>query len=198
MSRTNVAKTALLGAYAGDGLSVVEVPADSVNLNAFPLNGGEILIARNVHPTDAFTVTVTSVANARGRTKNITADSILANESHVYGPFQPAGWKQASDGMLYFQASAGAAITFTVTIASPAVVSKTGHGFVGNERIVLKTTGALPTGLAPLTVYYVQVIDVDTFNLALTPSGTPIVTTGSQSGTHTYSVASILFTVLKP
>jgi hypothetical protein len=197
MSRSDLPRTTMGGAYAADGVSLVETPADFTDLNAFPLTGGEIVIARNIHPSAAFTVTITSVANALGRVKNITADSIPAGEAHVYGPFQPTGWKQASDGKLYLQASAATTNTFTVTIASPGVFTKATHGFTGNEKITLKTTGALPTGLLKNTIYYVQVIDANTFNLALTASGSAIVTTGSQSGTHTYSVASILFTILK-
>jgi microcystin-dependent protein len=77
--------------------------------------------------------------------------------------------------------------TFTVTIASPGVFTKSAHGFLGGERIRLATTGALPTGLAAATDYYVKRIDANTFNLAATLEGTSIVTTGSQSGVHSYT-----------
>jgi len=76
--------------------------------------------------------------------------------------------------------------TFTVTIATPAVVTKTGHGFTGGERVRLTTTGALPTGLALLTDYFVEYIDANTFYLN-DASGTRINTSGTQSGTHSFT-----------
>jgi microcystin-dependent protein len=79
--------------------------------------------------------------------------------------------------------------TFTVTIATPAVVTLAGHGFVTGDAVYLTTTGALPTGLTANTIYYVVAINSSTFNLATTAAnayaGTKINTTGTQSGTHT-------------
>lgn len=76
--------------------------------------------------------------------------------------------------------------TFTVTIASPGVFTKTSHGFTGGERIRLSTTGALPTGLDSSTDYFVLYVSANTFRLATTYEGTAINTSGSQSGTHSY------------
>jgi hypothetical protein len=75
--------------------------------------------------------------------------------------------------------------TFTVTIASPGVITKTAHGFVANDPFVPTTTGALPTGMTPGTKYFVKtVLSVDTFTFSATAGGAAINTTGSQSGTH--------------
>ena len=76
---------------------------------------------------------------------------------------------------------------FTVTIASPAVFSKTGHGLVAGDKISLTTSGALPTGLAAATDYYVisSGLTADAFQVALSPGGVAVNTSGSQSGTHT-------------
>lgn len=82
--------------------------------------------------------------------------------------------------------------TVTITIASPAVVTFNSHGFLGGEKIIFQTTGALPTGLVAGTVYYVKYIDANTFNVAATLGGANINTTGSQSGTHTLNAQSIL------
>lgn len=196
MPRTSLSRTSLPGAYAADGVALVETPADTDNLNSLALLGGEIVIARNIHPSAALTVTINSVANSKGRVKDITADSLAAGVAHAYGPFLPAGWKQ-SDGTLHLEAEGDSEVTFTVTIASPGVLTKTTHGFTGDEAIVLHTTGALPTGLSTGTIYYVQVIDPDTFTLALTKGGADINTSGSQSGVHKYSLAGIVFSVLK-
>jgi hypothetical protein len=77
--------------------------------------------------------------------------------------------------------------TVTMTIAAPAVISAVNHGFGPNQPIVFTTTGALPTGLVVGTTYYVSTTDLklDSFKVAASPDGTPITTTGSQSGTHT-------------
>lgn len=75
--------------------------------------------------------------------------------------------------------------TFTVTIASPAVVTLAGHGLQNGDRVRLFTTGALPTNLSANTDYYVKSAATDTFRLATTSGGADINTAGSQSGTHT-------------
>lgn len=79
--------------------------------------------------------------------------------------------------------------TFTVTIASPGVFTKTAHGFATGDQVYLTTTGALPTGLTANTYYYVIANTADTFWLATSYANalasTKINTSGSQSGTHT-------------
>ena len=79
--------------------------------------------------------------------------------------------------------------TFTITIAAPGVVTKTAHGLVTGDQIYFTTTGALPTGLAINTLYYVIYVDANSFRLATSRANalvpTPITTTGSQSGVHT-------------
>lgn len=77
--------------------------------------------------------------------------------------------------------------TFTVTIASPGVVTSVGHGLSDTDAIVLTTTGALPTGLTAGGTYYVRDKTADTYRLAATSGGTAINTSGSQSGTHTWT-----------
>ncbi len=87
---------------------------------------------------------------------------------------------------------------FSVTIAAPGVVTSDQHGFQTGDKIVLTTTGALPTGLSVDTYYFAIAgtysdgsSDPDTFKLATSKAnataGTAITTTGSQSGAHFYS-----------
>jgi hypothetical protein len=87
----------------------------------------------------------------------------------------------------YWDASFGLSpASFTVTIASPAVVT-TSISLVNNTPVVLTNSGypsALPTGLSVGTTYYVKSSTGTTFNLSLTPGGAAINTSGSQSGTH--------------
>jgi hypothetical protein len=75
--------------------------------------------------------------------------------------------------------------TFTVTIATPGVFTVTAHGYSDGDAVSLSTTGALPTGLAANTVYYVVNKATNTFNLSTTLGGSAIATSGTQSGVHT-------------
>lgn len=77
--------------------------------------------------------------------------------------------------------------TFTVTIASPAVFTKTAHGLLANDRVSFTTTGGLPSGLAVNTDYYVisTGLTSNTFQVSIGPGGTTVNTTVSQSGIHT-------------
>lgn len=86
--------------------------------------------------------------------------------------------------------------TVTMTIATPCVVTWTAHGLFSGQEIQFTTTGALPTGLAVDTSYWINVIDANTFNLyssfANLQNNTSVInTSGSQSGTHTAIAASI-------
>lgn len=74
----------------------------------------------------------------------------------------------------------------TITIASPGVVTLAGHGYVANQPLAFKTTGALPTGLTAGTIVYVvgSSITTNTFQVSAAPNGTAINTSGSQSGTQ--------------
>jgi hypothetical protein len=89
--------------------------------------------------------------------------------------------------LYYWDASFGLApASFTVTIASPAVVTST-VSLMDKSPVILTNTGypsALPTGLSVGTTYYVKGTGGTTFNLSLTPGGAAINTSGSQSGTH--------------
>lgn len=77
--------------------------------------------------------------------------------------------------------------TMTVTIASPGVVTSTGHGLAANQQIRFATTGALPTGITAGTLYYVIAtgLTADTFQFSTSVGGAAVNTSGTQSGTHT-------------
>lgn len=103
----------------------------------------------------------------------------------------PAGFLFA-DGSLVSRATYAnlfaaltATATVTITIATPGVVTWTASAFTAGMPIVLSTTGALPTGLAAGTVYFVVAPTANTFQLSATLNGAAINTTGSQSGVHT-------------
>jgi hypothetical protein len=88
--------------------------------------------------------------------------------------------------MYYWSANVGVAgFPATITNANPGVV--TGVALTAGTAITLTTTGQLPTGLNAGVIYYVVNPVSNTFNLATTPGGTAINTTGTQSGTHRVS-----------
>lgn len=77
--------------------------------------------------------------------------------------------------------------TITMTIAAPGVVTDTAHGLSIGTAVKFSTTGALPTGITAGTTYYIVAagFTVNAYELAATPGGSAITTTGTQSGVHT-------------
>lgn len=123
----------------------------------------------------------------------LLVDYVVTGSELAYGaPVNPDGWTPLSG--VFTRIASELDGTFTVTIASPAVVTKTSHGLVTGQKIRLTTTGALPTGLATGTDYYVVYLTANTFGLAssmvnaLQTTATRINTSGTQSGTHSLVV----------
>lgn len=87
------------------------------------------------------------------------------------------------------QESSGTSIS--VSIASPAVFTTTlAHGLSVGMEVIFQTTGALPTGLVPWVPYLVSVVpSATTFRVQEVPGGADIITSGSQSGLHSYESA---------
>lgn len=98
----------------------------------------------------------------------------------------------------YLRASGMAFVypTVTVSIATPGVLTYASHGMLANAPFALSTTGALPTGLAAGTTYYVKtVLDANTFTFSATPGGAAINTTGSQSGVHSMTPTGLKYAI---
>ena len=121
----------------------------------------------------------------------INAGSGVPTHYIKYGDFiylRPNPNYSETDGLLaYFNrpASKFDFKTFTVTIAGPGVFTTAAHGLAINDTVLLQTDGALPTGLAVDTVYYIKTVPLTTtFTVAATLGGTAITTSGSQSGVH--------------
>ncbi len=83
------------------------------------------------------------------------------------------------------QAPAVSLSTATISIATPAVITRNAHGLSDGQLVFFTTTGALPTGITANTRYYVRNAAINTFNISATPTSAIINTTGTQSGTHT-------------
>jgi len=96
----------------------------------------------------------------------------------VFGP--------RTGAMYYYYADRGlASTTATISIASPAQIIATDH-YTEGAPIVFETTGALPTGIATGTTYYIKNYVSGVFNIT-DSIGTLITTTGTQSGTQSIS-----------
>lgn len=77
--------------------------------------------------------------------------------------------------------------TVTISIATPGVVSWTGHGLTAGTPVKFSTTGVLPTGLTAGVTYFVIAagLTADSFQVSATAGGAAVNTTGTQSGTQT-------------
>ena len=94
--------------------------------------------------------------------------------------------------LYYWNANIGTASTqFTVTIASPAVITFSSISPPDGTAVTFTTTGALPTGLSVGTVYYIANSTGSSANLTATYGGATITTTGTQSGVHSVSARGI-------
>ncbi len=126
--------------------------------------------------------------------------SYLSGVLGLTGVIVPYGGRSAPSGWLMADGSAVSRATYaslfaivcpsgtvTVTLASPAVFTKIAHGYVAGDKVHFTTSGALPTGISSNTDYYVMStgLTADAFQIALSPAGSAINSSGSQSGVHT-------------
>lgn len=75
--------------------------------------------------------------------------------------------------------------TVTISISSPTIIYWTNHSLPAGTGVVFTTSGALPTGITAGTTYYVLANDGNSFKISDSVGGTPISTSGTQSGTQT-------------
>lgn len=111
--------------------------------------------------------------------------SNIGKGGYGVGPYSDPSPVEDYDGTTVVKSSA-----VTITIASPGVITWPQHGLTKDDVVRFATTGALPTGIAANTAYYVIPVDTNTFHICTIAGGkegTPIVTSGSQSGSHTAS-----------
>jgi hypothetical protein len=162
-----------------------------------------------VYTASGTTLSRTLVASSTGSLLSLTSAAQVFSTplAHDIGPPTNHGMLQLSggnlvlsprngnqrqiNGRLYTIPAAGVSLappsqTVTMTIASPAVVSWTGHGMPAGWPVKFSTSGALPTGVTAGQVYYVIAtgLTANTFRFSATPGGAAVNTSGSQSGTH--------------
>ena len=174
------------GFIAAPGLLLYKsITAGAVASGIYTASNGRCFMAAG---TTLFEVTAGGSLTSRGTITTATVTRFSDNGIDLILVNGADGW------LLTFATNALKKITvkqavFTVTIASPAVFTKTGHGLVAGDRITLSSTGVLPTGLSDSTVYYIIAagLTADAFQVSLTSGGAAVNTSGTQSGTHTYT-----------
>jgi hypothetical protein len=116
MARTELTPTTPKGPYpalppAADSLDFAWAAADVANKNQFTSSGRDLLLVNNTGAS-AYTVTITSIADALGRTGDISAYSLAAGDFAVFWVGAQAGWQQ-TDGKVYLEAN-NAAVKFAI------------------------------------------------------------------------------------
>lgn len=89
----------------------------------------------------------------------------------------------------------------TISLANPALVTKTAHGLAAGTAFAFDTTGLLPAPLFPGITYYVLAsgLAANTFQFAATPGGTAISTLGgTQYGDHLLRRGVVTITIATP
>src|ERR1035437_3810032 len=156
---------------AGTPGTVAPTITDSANnfLNAGFAAGDTLYITGSPANSNTFTIgSVVAGTITLIMTNSVTAEGAGAAITVHNGE---ATWKQSR----FFAAGYTLGVA-TMTIASPGVVSFTGHGLVLNDTVRFTTTGALPTRLVANTDYYVIAggLTANAFELALTQGGTAL------------------------
>lgn len=101
-----ITKFNAIGAYGSyaTALSADFTPvATSANGNYYQSSGNDLLVALNTDGALARTITITSVPDDKGRSKDITTYSIAAGKCAFFGPFKTDGWSTC--GKVFFQTS---------------------------------------------------------------------------------------------
>jgi hypothetical protein len=105
MARQVLPKTSATSKNPTAGVAVTFTAGDTVNFEQFVLTGKELILIWNTHASLAGTFTITSVADERGRTGDITTQSIAFGTIYTIGPLDLVGWAQTNQN-LYLQVSA--------------------------------------------------------------------------------------------
>ena len=132
-----------------------------------PLTAGTTYYVKTVTSTTKFTVSATSGGTAINTTT-------VGSGTHSYARLVTTTGSQSGTHTFF-------------KVGVPSVATAASHGLAVGDAIALSTTGSLPSPLSASTVYYVVTVpNSNTFTLSTTSGGAGIVTSGSQSGTHSF------------
>ena len=178
---------------------VISVTPNATAIAGSPGGGATVTASYEIHTGPAYAVALTGWGGGPWGsgtwgygTPSVNSIQLWSQanfgEDLIYGP--------KGGGIYYWSAQIGVSNSATtITIASPAVFT-TQTALRDGTAVMLNTTGALPTGLDVSTVYYVVNASGTTCNLSLTFGGAAINTSGTQSGTQSFSPRGIDITDL--
>lgn len=88
-------------AIAANGADVTFTAGDT-GTDTIACNGRDVVLAWNTHAVTAYTVTIISEDDDKGRSEDITAYSLSAGEIAAFGVglTNQAGWKDATTGLI--------------------------------------------------------------------------------------------------
>lgn len=150
--------TSSLGkSHAGGATFIITDTAGFLGTEFAQVNNNETITGTWTFNTSPVSLSATPASN-----------TVLGNVKTTYAPQKSLG-------------------TATISIASPAIISNTGHGLIAGDSVQFTTTGSLPTGILTGTTYFVIAagLTANTFEISTTVGGSPVTTTGSQSGVQT-------------
>jgi hypothetical protein len=200
---TPVAINRASGALALTGITSIDGNAATVTTNA-NLTGEVTSVGNAATLTNSAVIAKVLTGYASGAGTVAATDSILQAIQKLNGNVALAsgGAVGAGNDKIFYENDVIVTTNYTigqsaftsgvtVTIATPAVFTLAGHGFIAGSQVIFSTTGALPTGLSTGINYYVITAGLtsNNFEVAATLSGTAINTSGTQSGVH--SVAKV-------
>ena len=179
--------------------STYTITASSAATSTVAAGGGTVYAVYNINTGPSFAVSLSGWgASTWGSGPWGTGAAGLTDQIRIWNQYnygQDLLFGPRGGGLYYWNATIGpTAKVFTVTIATPGVVTST-VSLPINTAITLTTTGALPTGLLVGTIYYVLTTGT-TFSVSATVGGAAINTSGSQSGVHSISASGINATAI--
>lgn len=145
---------------------------------------------------------VNSIFSSNSTKFTVTAHGFADNQPVIFSSVAPAGFSVNSTYYVLLVDANTLRLRYAVggaPISGPSgsaggtwplqpgvsVFSSTAHGFAEGNIVRLTTTGTLPQGLALGTDNYVRLLTANTYSLAASGGGTPILVFSSGSGTHT-------------
>jgi len=123
-----------------------------------------------------------------GQTTNATLTNIYlfgTTNAAAFNARIPSDSAWQIDAYVVARKTPTATSTVTISNATPGVVSWAAHGLANDDPVYFTTTGGLPTGLSPSTMYYIRNQAAGTFEVSATAGGASIATSSAGSGVHT-------------
>ena len=186
-----VAAIAIKGNLIADGSIIAR------DIAARVITAGKIVVG-TLTTEEATGAAFTSMSDTTGATvNNVSNNDIIVSMAYTPSALASGNIAMIFDGDIQAEAADGdpAASTWlemfidgvvTLSQLSPGQVVYNSHGLVANQKLRFTTTGALPTGLAINTNYWVKtVLDANHFTVSGTSGGTAINFTSAGSGVHT-------------